>query len=122
MVDVALYLLLEKDYFQRQITTSALLTLQESYFSTDFLLVIYDLLTNNHKDFARYLYLQYCSRAPTIVTAAHNLYPSLFQGTGFFWGEPWQFSVILHVAIILIYFLFLTFASPYLIYVRSLFT
>jgi len=26
----------------------------------DFLLVIYDLLTNNHKDFARYLYLQYC--------------------------------------------------------------
>ena len=105
VVDVALYLLLEKDYFQRQIATYALLTLQESYFSTDFLLVIYDLLTNNYEDFAHYLYLQYCSRASTIVTAAHNLYPSLF-----------------HVAIILIYFLFLTFSSTYLIYVRSLFT
>ena len=49
---MALYLLLEKDYFQRQIATYALLTLQESYFSADFLLVIYDLLTNNHEDFA----------------------------------------------------------------------
>ena len=87
VVDVALYLLLEKDYFQRQIAKYALLTLQESYFSTDFLLVIYDLFTNNHEDFARYLYVQYCSRASTIVTAVHNLYPSLFHGTGFFWGE-----------------------------------
>ena len=84
VVDVALYLLLEKDYFQRQIGTYALLNLQESYFSTDFLLVIYDLFTNNHEDFARYLYVQHCSRASTIVTAAHNLYPSLFHGTGFF--------------------------------------
>ena len=90
VVDVALYFLLEKDYFQRQIATYALLTLQESYFSTDFLLVIYHLLTNNHEDFTRYLYLQYCSRAPKIVTTAHNLYPSLFHGTGFFWGEPWH--------------------------------
>ena len=73
VVDVALYLLLEKDYFQRQIATYALLALQESYFSTDFLLVIYDLLTNNHEDFAHYLYLQYCSCAPKIVTLAHNL-------------------------------------------------
>ena len=88
VVNVALYLLLEKGYFQRQIATYALLTLQESYFSTDFLLVIYDLLTNNHKDFARYLYLQYCSRAPKTVTAAHNPYPSLFHGTGFLWEEP----------------------------------
>ena len=88
VVDVALYLLLEKEYFQRQIGTYALLNLQESYFSTDFLLVIYDLFTNNHEDFARYLYVQYCSRASAIVTAAHNLYPSLFYGTGFFWGEP----------------------------------
>ena len=88
VVDVAFYLLLEKDYFQRQIAIYALLTLQESYFSTDFLLVIYHLLTNNHEDFTRYLYLQYCSRAPKIVTTAHNLYPSLFHGTGFFWGEP----------------------------------
>ena len=87
VVDVALYLLLEKDYFQRQIVTYALLTFKESYFSTDFLLVIYDLLTNKYEDFARYLYLQYCSRAPTIVTAAHNLYPSLFHRTRFFWGE-----------------------------------
>ena len=85
---MALYLLLEKDYFQRQTATYALLTLQESYFSTDFLLVIYDLLTNNHEAFAHYLYLQHCSLAPKIVTAAHNLYPSLFYGTGFFWGEP----------------------------------
>ena len=91
VVDVALYLLLEKDYFQRQIAIYALLTLQESYFSTDFLLVIYHLLTNNHEDFTRYLYLQYCSRALKIVTTAHNLYPSLFHGTGFFWGEPWHF-------------------------------
>ena len=88
VVDVALYLLIEKAYLQRQIATYALLTLQESYVSTDFLLVIYDLLTNNHEDSAHYLYLQYCSRAPKIVTAAHNLYPSLFHRTGFFWGEP----------------------------------
>ena len=88
VVDVALYLLLGKDYFHRQIAIYALLTLQESYFSTDFLLVIYHLLTNNHEDFTRYLYLQYCSRALKIVTTAHNLYPSLFHGTGFFWGEP----------------------------------
>ena len=88
VVDVALYLFLEKDYFQRQIATYALLTLQESYFSTDFLLVIYHLLTNNHEAFTRYLYLRYCSRAPKIVTTAHNLNPSLFHGTGFFWGEP----------------------------------
>ena len=40
VVDVALYLLLEKDYFERQIATYALLALQGSYFSTDFLLVI----------------------------------------------------------------------------------
>ena len=73
VVDVALYLLLEKDYFERQIATYALLALQESYFSTDFLLVIYDLLTNNHEDFAHYLYLQYCSCAPKIATLAHNL-------------------------------------------------
>ena len=33
VVDVALYLLLEKEYFQRQIGTYALLNLQESYFS-----------------------------------------------------------------------------------------
>ena len=92
VVNVALYLLLEKGYFQRQIATYALLTLQESYFSTDFLLVIYDLLTKNHKDFARYLYLQYCSRASKTVTAAHNLYPSLFHGTGFLWGEPWHLT------------------------------
>ena len=90
VVDVALYLLLEKDYFERQIATYALPTLQESYFSTDFLLVIYDLLTNNHEDLAHYWYLQYCSRVPKIVTTAHNLYPSLFHGTGFFWGEPWH--------------------------------
>ena len=88
VVDVALYLLLEKDYFEWQIAAYALPTLQESYFSTDFLSVIYDLLTNNHEDFAYYLYLQYCSGAPKIVTAAHNLYPYLFHGTGFFWGEP----------------------------------
>ena len=55
VVDVALYLLLEKDYFERQIAAYALPTLQESYFSTDFLSVIYDLLTNNHEDFAYYL-------------------------------------------------------------------
>ena len=91
VVDVALYLLIKKAYLQRQIATYALLTLQESYVSTDFLLVIYDLLTNNHEDSAHYLYLQYCSRAPKIVTAAHNLYPSLFHRTGFFWGEPWHF-------------------------------
>ena len=88
VVNGALYLLLEKGYFQRQIATYALLTLQESYFSTDFLLVIYDLLTNNHEDFAGYLCLQYWSHVPKIVTAAHNLYPSLFHGAGFFWGEP----------------------------------
>ena len=88
VVDMALYLLIEKGYFQRQIATYALLTLQKSYFSTDFLLVIYDLLTNNHEDFACYLYLEYCSRAPKIVTVAHNLFPSLFHGTGCFWGEP----------------------------------
>ena len=57
VLDVALYLLLEKGYFQRQIATYALLTLQESYFSTDFLLVIYDPLTNNHEDFAGYNYI-----------------------------------------------------------------
>ena len=90
VVDVALYLLLEKDYFQRQIATYALLALQESYFSTDFLLVIYDLLTNNHEDFAHYLYLQYCSCAPKIVTLRTIFYPCLFNGTGFFWGEPWH--------------------------------
>ena len=73
VVDVALYLLLEKDYFERQIATYALLALQESYFSTDFPLVIYDLLTNNQEDFAHYLYLQYCSCAPKIMTLAHNL-------------------------------------------------
>ena len=71
------YLLLEKDYFERKIATYALLTLQESYFSLDFLLAIYDLLTNNHENFAYYLYLQYCTRAPKIVAAAHHLYPSL---------------------------------------------
>ena len=36
VVDVALYLILEKDYLQRQIAIYALLTLQESYFSTTF--------------------------------------------------------------------------------------
>ena len=121
VVDVALYLLLEKDYFERQIATYALPTLQESYFSTDFLLVIYDLLTNNHEDFAHYLYLQYCSLALKIVTTAHNLYPSLFHGTGFLWGRTVAFSVILSVAIIYINFLFLTFSSNYLLYVLRLF-
>ena len=81
VVDTMLYLLLEKDYFERQIATYALLTLPESHLSLDFLLVIYDLLTNNHKNFAYYLYLQYCSRAPKIVAAAHHLYPSLFHRT-----------------------------------------
>ena len=37
-------------------------------------------------------------------------------------GENRDIDVILHVAIILIYFLFLTFSSTYLIYLRSLFT
>ena len=37
-------------------------------------------------------------------------------------GRTVTFYVILHVAIILIYFLFLTFSLTYLIYVRSLFT
>ena len=81
VVDTTLYLLLEKDYFEQQIAIYALLTLPESYLSLDFLLVIYDLLTNNHKNFAYYLYLQYCSRAPKIVAAAHHLYPSLFHRT-----------------------------------------
>ena len=122
VVDVALYLLLKQGYFQRQIATYALLTLQESYFSTDFLLVIYDLLTNNHEDFACYLYLQYCSRAPKIVTDVHNLYTSLFQGAGFFWGKLRHFMQFYTLQLFFINFLFLTFSSTYLIYVHSLFT
>ena len=120
VVDVALYLLLKKGYFQRQIATYVLLTLQESYFFTDFLLVIYDLLTNNHKDFACYLYLQYCSRAPKIVTTAHNLYPSLFHGAGFFWGELRHLMQFYTLQLFFINFLFLTFSSTYLINVLTL--
>ena len=57
------------------------------HLSTNFLLLIYELVTNNQEDFARYLYQQHCSCVPKIITAAHNLYSTLFYGTGFFWEE-----------------------------------
>ena len=63
------------------------LTLVTGHLSTNFLLVIYELVTNNQEDFARYLYQQHCSCVPKIITAAHNLYSTLFYGTGFFWEE-----------------------------------
>lgn len=88
VVDIALYLLLEENYLKRQLGTYALLRLEETYHSPDFILAIHDLYTNNHQDFARYLYGQYCSRAPKVVNSALLLHPTLFHGTGFFWGEP----------------------------------
>ena len=97
VVDVALYLLLKQGYFQRQIATYALLTLQESYFSMDFLLVIYDLLTNNHEDFACYLYLQYCSQ--DCDRCAQSVSVSLSRGWVLL-GRTATFYVILYVAII----------------------
>ena len=85
----------------------------------DFLLVIYDLLTNNHKNFAYYLYIQYCSRAPKIVAAAHHLYPSLSQNWVLL-ERTVTFYVTLYVAIIFsINILFMTFSSTYLLYVFS---
>lgn len=115
VVNVALYLLLEKNYFQRQITTEVLLVPQDSYFSTVFLLIIYNLLTNNHKDFVCYLHEQ-CSFAPKIVTVVHNLFPTLIHRTGFYRGEPPHYK-LLHIFI----FYFLAFFSNYLFYVLSLF-
>ena len=61
-------------------------------------------------------------RAPKIVTDVHNLYPSLFQGAGFFWGELRHFMQFYMLQLFFINFLFLTFSSTYLIYVLSLFT
>lgn len=66
------------------------LTLVTGHLSTNFLLVIYELVTNNEEDFACYLYQQHCSCVPKIITAAHNLYSTLFYGTGFFWEELWH--------------------------------
>ena len=63
------------------------LTLVTGHLSTNFLLLIYEIVTNNQEDFARYLYQQHCSCVPKIITAAHNLYSTLFYGTGFFWEE-----------------------------------
>lgn len=66
------------------------LTLVTGHLTTNFLLVIYELVTNNQEDFVCYLYQQHCSCVPKIITAAHNLYSTLFYGTGFFWEELWH--------------------------------
>ena len=67
------------------------LTLITGHLSTNFLLLIYKLVKNNREDFPCYLYQQHCSCVPKIVTAAHNLYSTLFYGTGFFWEELWHY-------------------------------
>lgn len=57
-VDVALYLLLEKNYFNSRLPLTHYWCHKTLYFSTDFLLMIYNLPTNNYIDFAWYLHQQ----------------------------------------------------------------
>ena len=85
---MAKYLLLEDSFFRHQLATYALLRPEETYFSKHFLTVIHDLFTEGKEDFARYFYRQFCARSPKTVADAHRAYPTLFYGTGFFWGEP----------------------------------
>ena len=123
VVDVALYLLLEKDYFERQIATYALPTLQESYFSTDFLLV------SNLRPFNQQPRGLCALLVPTILFPCAQDCDHGAQSVSFSLSRNWvllgrtvAFSVILSVAIIYINFLFLTFSSNYLLYVLRLFT
>ena len=118
IVDVALYLLLGKNYFQRQITTEPLLVPQDFALFDRF--PSHDIWPIN-KQRQRFCVLP----TPTIMFLCtkdcyhvHNLFLTLFHGTKFFWGDPWHDIFSFFMSFFYVFSLFYYFDSHFFIFVH----
>lgn len=87
VLDVAEYLLLPEDYLESIIPGYFLSDPLGTRHEPQFLLSIRDLYSAGYTSLASHLYLLWDSREPRALSLALHLFPDIFAGTDFFWGD-----------------------------------